>query len=144
MNAFQVLEVKSATAANGWLRIGRPICSVTALPHLVIAVSPVVITFAARLILPWHRAGPIAEPVANIAVCAMVAWDGSLAAAILQRIVPARLIARRHHPVRVALAVALIEIVAVAAWRRAAVTPVTDFLGWGDAYVVRVGRYAQL
>ena len=102
---------------------------VVALSHFVVAVSSVVIARAAFLIRPWHRAVRVAEPVANIAVGAMVAWYRPPAAAVLQGIIPARLKPRRHHPVRVALAVALIEIVAVAACRRMAMTAVPDFLG---------------
>src|SRR5205807_3120966 len=122
----------------------HPRFSVAALSHFEVAVSSIVITRAAFLILPRHRARRVAEPVANIAVRAVTAWYRPPAAAVLQGIVAARLKLRRHHPVRVALAVPLIEIVAVAARRRMAVTAVPDFLGQGDAFVQRVGWYSQL
>ena len=123
--------------------------SVAALSHFVVAVSSIVIAPAAFLIRPWHRASSVAEPVANIAVCAMTAWYRPPAAAVLEGIIPARLKPRRHRSVRVALAVPLIEIVAVAARRRMAVPAVADFLGQDflgqrDAFVQRVGRYSQL
>src|SRR5881397_1799396 len=112
--------------------------SAAVLAHFVVAVSPGMIARATFLILPWHRAIRVAEPVANIAVCAVTAGHRPPAAAVLQGIIPARLKLRRHHPVRVALAVPLIEIVAVAAWRRTAVTAVADFLGQRDGFVQRV------
>src|SRR5438445_7849573 len=123
--------------------------SAAALSHFEGAVSSIVIARAAFLILPWHRARRVAEPVANIDVCAVTAWDRPPAAAILQGIIPARLKPRRHRPVRVALAVPLIEIVAVAARRRLAMTAVPDFLGQdfldqGRAFVQRMGWYSQL
>jgi hypothetical protein len=98
-----------------------------------------VIALAAFLILPRYRAIRVAEPIANIAVSAVTAWDRPPAAAILQGIIPARLKLRRHRSVRVALVVPLIEIVAVAARRRTAVTAVPYFLDQGDAFVQRVG-----
>ena len=102
---------------------------VAALSHFVVAVSSVVIARAAFLIRPRHRARRVAEPIANIAVGAVTAWYRPPAAAVLQGIIPARLKPRRHHPVPVALAVPLIEIVAVAARRRMAVTAVAGFPG---------------
>src|SRR5258708_19061236 len=101
--------------------------SAAALAHFVVAISSIVIARTAFLILPWHRARRVAEPIANIAVCAMTAWYRAPAAAVLQGIIPARLKPRRHRPVRVALAVPLIEIVTVAARRRLAVTAGTGF-----------------
>jgi hypothetical protein len=89
----------------------------------------VVIALAAFLKPPWHRARRITEPIANIDVRAMTALYRLSAAAVLQRVIPARLKLRRNHPVRVAHAVPLIEVVAVAARRRMAVTAVLDFLG---------------
>src|SRR5258705_3798567 len=155
MNAFQASEVKiPATAATGPPLPGEQMFSVAALAHFEVAVSPIVIAGAAFLILPWHRPIRVAEPVANIAVCAVTAWDRPPATAILQGIIPARLKPRRHRPVRVALVVPLIEIVAVAARRRTAVTAVPafldqDFLGQGfldqgRAFVQRMGRHSQL
>jgi hypothetical protein len=114
------------------------------LPHLVVAVSTVVIALAALLKAPRHCACRITELIASIDVGAMAAWDGPSTAAVLQRIIPARLELRRHHPVRVAYAVPAIDIVAVAARRRAAVAMVLDFLDWGIAFVQRVSRSSQL
>jgi hypothetical protein len=113
--------------------------SIAALSHFEVAVSSIVIARAAFLILPRHRAIRVAEPIANIAVCAVTAWDRPPAAAILQGVIPARLKLRRHCSVRVALVVPLIEIVAVAARGRTAVTAVPYFLDQGDAFVQRVG-----
>src|SRR6266545_5468272 len=127
MNAFNYRKSNPATAATGYQPLGGQ--RFAALSHFVVAVSSIVIARAAFLILPWHRACRVAEPVANIAVGAVTAWHRPPAAAVLQGIIPARLKPRRHHPVRVALAVALIEIVAVTARRRMAVTAVPDFLG---------------
>jgi hypothetical protein len=130
--------------ATGQALLGEQIFSVAALSHFVVAVSSIVIARAAFLILPWHRAVRVAEPVANIAVCAVTAWHRPPAAAVLQGIIAARLKLRRHRPVRVALAVPLIEIVAVAARRRMAVTAGPDFVDQGRAFVQRLGRYAPL
>ncbi|ANW02074.1 hypothetical protein LMTR13_19775 [Bradyrhizobium icense] len=119
---------------------------------------------AAGLVLPWHRARRIAEPIADIDVRAMAARYRPSAAAILQGVIPARLKPRRHRSVRVALAVPLIEVVAVAARRWMAATAVPDFLGQailgqaflvqvfmgqdslgqGGTFVLRVGRHSQL
>jgi hypothetical protein len=120
-------------AATGRRLLGEWMFSVAALSHFEVAVSSIVITRAAFLILPWHRASSVAEPVANIAVCAVTAWYRPPAAAVLQGIIAARLKPRRHHPVRVALAVPLIEIVAVAARRRMALA-VPDFLDQGGCF----------
>ena len=114
------------------------------LPHLVVAVSTVVIALAALLKPPRHCAVRITEPIANIGVGAMTAWYRSSAAAVLQRVIPARLELWGHHPVRVAHAVPAIDIVAVAARRRAAVTTVLDFLNWRIAIVQHVSRSSQL
>src|SRR3954447_13538708 len=100
-----------------------------ALSHFEVAVSSIVIAGAAFLILQWHRSVRVAEPVANIDVSAVTAWDRPPSAAILQGVITARLKPRRHRSVRVALAVPLIEIVTVAARRWPAVTAVADFLG---------------
>src|SRR5215212_824539 len=134
--------------------LGGPTSGVAALAHFIVAVSSIVIARAAVLIRPWHRARGVAKPIANIAVGAVTAWHRPPAATVLQGIIPARLKSRRHRPVRVALAVALIEIVAVAARRRMAMTAVPDFLGQcflgqdflnrGDAFVQGVGRHSQL
>ena len=102
---------------------------VAALSHFEVAVSSIMIARTAFLILQWHRARRVAEPIANIAVGTMTAGYWPTAAAIFQGIIPARLKPRRHRSVRVALVVPLIEIVAVAARRRMAVTAVPDFLG---------------
>ena len=114
--------------------------SIAALSHFEVAVSSIVIALAAFLILPRYRAIRVAEPIANIAVCAVAAWDRPPAAAVLQGIIPARLKPRRHCAVRIALVVPLIEIVAVASRRRTAVTAVPYFLDQGDAFVQRVGE----
>ncbi|MCK1517356.1 hypothetical protein IVB22_33610 [Bradyrhizobium sp. 190] len=148
MNAFQVSEVKSLQRPSRDISGADELMfSVAVLSHFIVAVSSIVIAWAACLILPWHRTSSVAEPVANIDVCAVTAWYRPPAAAVFQGIIPARLKPRRHHPVRVALAVTIIEIVAVAAWRRMAVTAVADFmgqdsLGQGDAFVQRLRRYA--
>jgi len=109
-------------------RRGGEISGVAVLSHFVIALSPIVIAGAAFLILPWHRACGVAEPIANIAVGAVTARHRPPAAAVLQGIIPARLKLWRHRTVRVAFAVPFIEIVAVTAWRRMAVTAVADLL----------------
>ena len=114
------------------------------LPHFVIAVSSDVVARAAFLIRPRDRARGIAEPVANIAVGATTAGYWPPATAILQRIIPSRLILERHPSVRVAQAVPLIEIVAVAARRRTAVTAVADFLDQRIACVQLGRRRTQL
>jgi hypothetical protein len=145
MNAFQVSEAQiPVTVAKREPLLGEQMFSVAALSHFEVAVSSIVIAPAAFLILPWYRARRVAEPIANIDVCAVTAWDRPPAAAVLKGIIAARLKLRRHHPVRVALAVSLIDIVAVAARRWMAVTAVPDFLRQGDAFVHRVGRYSQL
>jgi len=149
MNAFQLSEIKFLHRPREQKLPGEQMLHVAALSHFVVAVSSVVIARAACLILPWHRAVRVAEPVANIDVGAVTAWYRPPAAAVLEGIIPARLKPRRYHPVPVALAVPLIEIVAVAARRRMAVTAVADFLGQDfldreDAFVQRVGSYAQL
>jgi hypothetical protein len=138
----------------GYQLLGEQIFSAAALSHFEVAVSSIVITRAAFLILPWHRPVRVAEPIANIAVGAVTAWYRPPAAAVLQGIIPTRLKPRRHRAVRVALAVPLIEIVAVSARRRMAVTTVPDFLGEDsmgqdslgqrDAFVQRMGWYSQL
>ena len=90
------------------------------------------------------RCRSVTEFIANIDVGAMAAWHRSSAAAVLQGIIPARLELRRHHSVRVAHAVPAIDIVAVAARRRATVTAVLDFLNWKIAIVQCVSRSTQL
>jgi hypothetical protein len=128
MNAFQVSEIKSPQRPPREYLLGEQIFSALALSHFEVAVSSIVITLAAFLILPRHRAIRVAEPIANIAVGAVTAWHRPPAAAVLQGIIAARLKPRRHRAVRVALVVPLIEIVAVAARRRMAATSVPNFL----------------
>src|SRR3954454_15141974 len=72
----------------GYPLFGEPMFSIAALSHFEVAVSSIVIARAAFLILPRHRAIRVAEPIANIAVCAVTAWDRPPAAAILQGIIP--------------------------------------------------------
>src|SRR4030095_5937387 len=88
----------AATASRDSARRGERKFSVDALAHFVVAVSPGVIAGAALLILPRHRARRVAEPVANIDVCAVAAWYRPPAAAVLQGIIPARFKLRRRHP----------------------------------------------
>ena len=99
---------------------------------------------AALLKAPRHCAVRITEPIANIGVGAMTAWYRSSAAAVLHRVIPARLELWGHHPVRVAHAVPAIDVVAVTTRQRTAVTAVLDFLNWKIAIVQCVSRPRQL
>lgn len=114
------------------------------LSHFVVAVASIVIAWTAILILSWHAARRIAEPVADIEVGAVTAWYWPAAAAIFQRKIATRLKLRRYRAVWVAFAVPLIEIVTMAARRRTALAAVTDFLDERGAAVQRRGRSSQL